>query len=130
MAKNGARFTFEGNERDPPRRVQSGQNPQIVSAFYSDVLRSPRLAHFFRDVDMSGLMNHQEVFMATVMGDPSGYSEDQVREAHARLEITVDDLDEMLRLLEKSLLKHEVDPEDTTAVVSVYRGLRPQVVSN
>lgn len=103
---------------------------QIVASFYRDVLRSSRLAHYFHDVPMSGLIEHQATFMAMVMGGPPAFSDEEIHIAHSRLGITDEDFEEMLRLLEVNLLKFEVEPEDTTQVVAGYRELQSQVVNS
>lgn len=53
--------------------------------------RSPRLAPFFQHVPMSGLVEHQTMFMAMVMGGPSTFSADQIEEVHQRLGIADED---------------------------------------
>jgi len=45
-----------------------GRLTQIVSSFYGDVLRSSRLAPYFADVSIAGLIEHQSRFLAMVMG--------------------------------------------------------------
>ena len=101
---------------------------QIVSSFYSDVLRSSQLAPFFDGVPIEGLIEHQARFMAMVMGGPPEFTALEIETAHSRFGITDDDFDEMLRLLEKSLGSFEVEPEDITKVISRYRGMQPYVV--
>lgn len=101
---------------------------ELVTAFYGEVLRSPRLAHFFRSVPMGGLIEHQATFMATVMGGPPSYSAPEIEAAHHRLGISDDDFEEMLRLLEQAFREFEIDAADTGAVISEYRRLQPRVV--
>ena len=94
---------------------------QIVSSFYRDVLRSPRLGHFFADASIQELVDHQAVFMQTAMGGPAVFSDEHLSRAHAHLDIAKEDFDEMMRLLEVNLLRFDVTPEDAAQVVAEYR---------
>lgn len=101
---------------------------QIVSHFYGAALRSPKLAQYFKDVDIHGLMAHQSAFLAAVMGGPSSHSEPEIAAAHRHLDIDPDDFDEMLRLLEKSLERSGVADDDVEVVIDRYRGFKSAVV--
>jgi truncated hemoglobin YjbI len=103
---------------------------KVVTSFYGDVLRSPRLAPFFEHVPMSGLVEHQTMFMVMVMGGPSAFTVEEIEEVHQRLGIADEDFEEMLRLLESSLSKFEFDPDDAATVVAGYRTLQNQVVNH
>jgi hemoglobin len=106
-----------------------GRLARIVSSFYGDVLQSPRLGHYFDEVSIAGLIEHQARFLAMVMGGPPAYSPHEIEEAHHRFHIIDDDFDEMLRLLETSLLRFEVDPEDVAQVISRYRQMQGSVIN-
>ena len=102
---------------------------QIVASFYSDVLRSPRLGPYFEDVSISALSEHQTQFLAAIMGGPLAHTAEQIRMAHRHLGITDDDFDEMLRLLESTLLDFGMEPHDAAQVIAGYRDLQPAVVA-
>jgi hemoglobin len=106
-----------------------GRLTRIVSSFYGDVLRSSRLAPYFADVSIAGLIDHQSRFLAMVMGGPPAQTAHELELAHERFTIKDDDFDEMLRLLERSLSSFEVDPEDIAQVISRYREMQSAVVS-
>ena len=106
-----------------------GKLTQIVSSFYGDVLRSPRLAPYFAEVSIVGLIEHQSRFLAMVMGGPPAYTDAELEAAHLHLDIAEADFDEMLRLLAKSLDSYDVDPEDVAQVIARYRQTRSSVVS-
>jgi hemoglobin len=102
---------------------------QLVSSFYSDVLHSTLLAPYFEEVSIEGLIEHQTRFMAMVMGGPPAYTRLEIQDAHRRFGITEHAFDEMLRLLEKSLVSFEVDLEDIAQVMSRYRDMQSSVVN-
>ena len=106
-----------------------GRLARIVSSFYSDVLRSRRLAPYFADASIAGLIEHQSQFLAMVMGGPPAQTEIELEVAHQRLGITADDFDEMLRLLENTLGSFGVDPADVAQVMSRYRQMQGSVVN-
>ena len=101
---------------------------QIVSSFYSNVLKSPTLSRYFDQVSIAGLIEHQTRFLGMVLGGPPAYTAQELEVAHKRFDITDKDFDEMLRLLEESLNNYEIDPEDVTKVILRYRAMQPAVV--
>lgn len=101
---------------------------QIVSHFYREVLRSGRLARYFENVDVHGLMAHQSAFLAMVMGGPHSHGVDEIEAAHRDLDVDPGDFDEMLRLLDSSLRKFGVEDEDIDVLVERYQGFRSAVV--
>jgi hemoglobin len=101
---------------------------QIVSSFYSHVLKSPTLSRYFDEVSIAGLIEHQSRFLGMVLGGPPAYSAQELEVAHKRFGITNEDFDEMLHLLEESLDRYEVDPEDVSQVMLRYRAMQTAVV--
>lgn len=106
-----------------------GMLAQIVSSFYGNVLRSPRLAHYFAEASIVGLIEHQSRFLAMVMGGPPAYTDAELEAAHLQLDIAEADFDEMLRLLAKSLDSYDIDPADIAQVIARYRETQSSVVS-
>jgi hemoglobin len=102
---------------------------KVVASFYSDVLDSPRLGHYFHHVEMSRLVDHQTSFMAAVMGGPHAFGADHIRNAHQGFHISRDDFEVMIELLESSLLEHRISRRDTDRVLDGYRALQPHVVT-
>jgi hemoglobin len=102
---------------------------RAVASFYGDMLRSHRLGPYFHNVEMSRLVDHQAAFMAAVMGGPEAFTADHIRTAHQRFNISAEDFEEMLRLLETSLLDHEMSREDTDLILNGYRAYQSEVVA-
>lgn len=105
-----------------------GTLAQIVADFYGEVLRSPSLGPFFRNADMDRLIDHQSAFMIAALGGPSSYGRDEIYTAHQRLDISGEDFQEMLKLLERSLVRFGLQPTDITEVIQEYQRYEPQVV--
>ena len=82
---------------------------KVVMTFYDAVLDSDEIGPFFDDVDMSRMVDHQTKFIASLLGGPAAYTDGQLRNMHARLEITHEHFDELLVILRAALVKHGVD---------------------
>jgi len=102
---------------------------RIVFAFYDRVLKSTRLAPYFAGVDMRRLIDHQTSFLVSAMGGPPSYSNDHLRQVHARLKVDNPAFDEMIDLLGETLEAFGVADEDTAAVLSGLRARRVHIVS-
>ena len=61
---------------------------KIVLSFYDKVLDSPTVSPYFANSDMKRLIDHQTKFMASLMGGPASYTNDQLERVHAKLGIT------------------------------------------
>jgi hemoglobin len=102
---------------------------RIVAAFYADVLQSRTLGHYFAHVSITGLVQHQSMFMAAVMGGPAAFDSSHIRVVHEDLGITSEDFAEMLDMLEGRMLQGGIEPDDVRTVLDGYRQMRPEVVS-
>lgn len=103
---------------------------RMIAAFYADMLQSPQLGHYFHDVSVRGLVEHQAMFMETTMGGPPVYLDEQIRHAHHHLRISADDFEEMLRLLGERMRQSGIDPEDIDEVLAGYSRLEDEVVNH
>lgn len=90
---------------------------KIVSAFYEKVLDSEALQHYFANIDMPRLIDHQTQFIASVMGGPATFSDDALHKAHARLGISQAEFDEITELLREALEDNGVDDDDVEMIV-------------
>jgi len=90
---------------------------KIVSDFYDRVLDRDILAPYFENVDMQRLVGHQTKFIASVLGGPASYSNDALRQIHARMDIDRAAFDAMKEELSASLAAHGVTPRDVAQVM-------------
>lgn len=86
-------------------------------AFYDRVLDCDQIGHYFDDVDMPRLIDHQTKFIATVMGGPASYSDEALSRLHQTHQISRADFDRMRDLLRGTLGDFGVDPHDINVVM-------------
>ncbi len=106
-----------------------GSVSRIVLTFYDMALDSDQIGGFFENVDMRRLVDHQTKFVSSLMGGPASYSDAQLRQLHARLEISNADFDEMGRLLGEALAQHGIEPEDCESVMREIEARRDVIVT-
>ncbi len=101
---------------------------KIVISFYDILLENDEVGPFFDNVDMSRMVDHQTKFIASLLGGPASYTDDQLRRMHAHLDITHAHFDELETVLQGALEKHNVAAEDIVAVVAEFGKRRPLIV--
>ncbi len=97
-----------------------GKLNHVVSAFYDRVLDSPVLSKYFEGIDMRRQIDHQTKFIASLMGGPASYSNQELERAHGRFTITRAEFNEMMELLQETLEDFELEDEDVTEVVQHF----------
>lgn len=102
---------------------------KIVMEFYEKVLDSDVMAEFFEDVDMRRLVDHQTQFISQIMGGPAVYTDEMLRDLHARLSIHDEAFDEMTVLLRETLEDFEFDQPDVDEVMQEVTGRRDLIVT-
>ncbi|RBI63870.1 group 1 truncated hemoglobin [halophilic archaeon] len=100
----------------------------VVTDFYDQVLADDQLAPYFDGMDMDELRAHQVQFISAVAGGPVDYTGDDMRDAHAHLDIDEDDFDTVGRYLESALRMNGVDEDDVEAIMSEVRLLKDPVL--
>ena len=101
---------------------------RVVSDFYDRVLDSEKVGDFFEDIAMDRLIDHQTKFMASLMGGPASYSDDQVAHAHAQLDVDADSFDELVDILCSTLADHGVASADVDLIRAEVEGRRQLIV--
>lgn len=102
---------------------------RVVSEFYDRALDSPLLVHHFEGVDMKRLIEHQTRFFSFLMGGPAVYTDEHLQHVHRRLQITLEEFDEMVELLTETLEDYDFDPDDIALVGEQLRKREPVIVS-
>lgn len=100
----------------------------VVDDFYDRVLSDERLAPFFEDTSMEELRSHQVQFISSVAGGPVEYSGDEMRDAHAHLDIGGKDFEAVATHLERALRSNGVDDDSVEAIMREVAALKPPVV--
>ena len=101
---------------------------KIVLAFYDTLLDNDEVGPFFDDVDMSRMVDHQTKFIASLLGGPASYSDNQLRQLHSHLDIKDDHFDELEIILRSTLTEHGMADEDVDTVVSEFAKRRSLIV--
>jgi hemoglobin len=102
---------------------------KIVSAFYESVLDSPLVQRHFAEVSMPRLIDHQTQFISQLLGGPVRISDETLQHAHARLRITPEEFEEIIRLLRKTLEEAGLASEDIEFVTREVRRREPLIVT-
>lgn len=102
---------------------------RLVMRFYDVALDSDVLADFFDDVDMRQLIDHQTKFVASLMGGPASYSDDQIKQIHAHLEIGNAAFDEMAKLFRETLEEFSLEPDHVEQLVNEITSRRDLIVT-
>ncbi|MGA7280235.1 MAG: group 1 truncated hemoglobin [Acidimicrobiia bacterium] len=93
----------------------------IAHQLYADVVTDPRLAPFFRDVSIPMLVEHQAIFLATILGGPDKYSSEDIRRAHSHRGIGADDFEKLIDYLKARLTDNGFEPADVDDIIATYR---------
>ena len=101
----------------------------VIMMFYDEVLNSEIIGHFFDDVDMARLIDHQTKFFAMLLGGPADFSEDRLARAHAHLRLTHDHFDEVGRILAETLDSAGFTADDRDTVLAEVEARRSVIVS-
>ena len=101
---------------------------KVVMAFYDTLLDSDEIGPFFDDVDMAKMVDHQTKFVASLLGGPASYSDIQLKNLHAHLDINDAHFDELKIVLRQTLENHGFEDHDTDAVLGEFEKRRVQIV--
>lgn len=102
---------------------------KVVMDFYDRVLDSDVLARYFDGVDLRRLIDHQTKFVASIMGGPASYTDQQLGQLHAHLAIDRRSFDEMVRLFSETLEDHDFSRSDIAAVAGELESRAPWIVT-
>lgn len=100
----------------------------VVDDFYDRVLADDRLAEYFEGMDMDEIRAHQVQFISAVTGGPVEYDGQDMREAHAHLDIDERDFDAVAEYLEDALRENGVDDGNVEAITSEVAALKAPVL--
>ncbi len=101
---------------------------KIISEFYDKLLDNENLSHYFKDVDMAKLIDHQTKFITYVLDGPVDFKEEALKRAHSSLGISTDEFDEMAGLLRETLEDFDLEPSDIEIICSEVEKRRPVVI--
>lgn len=104
---------------------------QAVDIFYRKVLRDPRIANFFDDVDMDRQIGKQKAFLTMVLGGPHAYAGKDMRSGHAHLVargLNDSHVDAVVELLGETLAELGVSEAIIGEVAAIANSVRDDVL--
>lgn len=102
---------------------------QITRTFYHKVLDCPQLAHYFLNIDMERLIDHQTQFLSHALGGPKPTNNIDLKAAHQHLNVNEADFNLVAELLSETLQEMHVDTNDIEQVIAIVDTLKGEVVS-
>ncbi|WP_410765553.1 group I truncated hemoglobin [Haloferax sp. DFSO60] len=100
----------------------------VVADFYDQVLSDDQLAPYFEGMEMSELRAHQVQFISSVAGGPVEYTGDDMRAAHAQLDIDEADFDAVGEYLHDALERNGVEPQYVERIMSEVAALKAPIL--
>ena len=101
----------------------------LVREFYKQARVNPKVGHFFTQLNMEKLIDHQVQFLSFVLGKPVRFYEGrELADAHHPLNITDADFDEIGRLLVNTLKNGGVTLDDIKLIMGVVLEIRDEIV--
>ena len=102
---------------------------RVVMMFYEMALDSDEIGHYFEDIDMPRLIDHQTKFVSSLIGGPASFSDDRIEVVHRHLNISHDHFDEMATLFGEALAEHGVTDADVKSALAAIEGKRSIIVA-
>jgi hemoglobin len=102
---------------------------RMVMRFYDKVLDSDVLGPYFDGVDMRRLVDHQTRFVTYLMGGPASYTDEMLRQIHARLDVDDGAFDELAATFRVTLEEFELAPEHVDQLVGEVTSRRGLIVT-
>jgi len=102
---------------------------RVVMLFYEMALDSDEIGHFFEDIDMPKLIDHQTKFVSSLIGGPASFSDDRIEAVHRHLNVSHDHFDEMAALFGDALAQHGVSEQDVKTALAAIEGKRAIIVA-
>jgi len=100
-----------------------------VDIFYRKVLTDDRISSFFDDVDMDRQRAKQKAFLTFAFGGPSAYSGQDMRSAHARMNLTEAHFNAVMENLGATLSELGVPPELIGEAAAIALSVKGDIVS-
>ena len=101
----------------------------VIMEFYDRVLDSEIIGHFFENIDLTRLIDHQTKFFSMVLGGPAQFSDERLAAAHSHLKLNHAEFDEAVVLLTETLDEAGFSPEDRDTVLAAIEARRTIIVT-
>ena len=101
----------------------------VVSDFYDRVTDSENLSHYFIDMDMPSMIDHQTKFIATVMDGPASYTNEVLQRVHSHLRIKKSEFRELEEILTETLEDHDFSNDDIAYIANAFHSREHLIVA-
>ena len=102
----------------------------IVHSFYKDLQENDKTKHYFENINMEALIDHQTKFISHALGGPAQYTGRTLQGAHAGLQISNEDFDEVADVLRDNLEDAGMEDDDVEKVMGIVESVRPMIVQS
>lgn len=102
----------------------------IVMDFYDRVLDSDIVGDFFVGIDMPQMVDHQTKFVASLLGGPASYTDQQLLRTHQHLDINNEHFNEICQILDQTLEDKGIGPDERRFVAQEFEKRRPYIVGH
>ena len=102
---------------------------KVILSFYDKMLDSDIVGPYFEEVDMPALVDHQTKFISQVMGGPVFFSDEVLEQVHRNLGVTQEAFDEMVVILESTLIDFEFKADDVNVVMAEIKSRQAYIVN-
>ncbi len=100
-----------------------------VDVFYRKVLQDERIRHFFDTVDMERQHVKQKAFLTMAFGGPNHYTGQDMRRAHAGMNLTEEHFGAVMEHLSSTLRELGVGNEDVAGVATIAESVKDDVLN-
>lgn len=100
----------------------------VVKKFYRYAFSDDLVGHFFEDMDMEAMIDHQILFLRYALGDQIEYSGRALDAVHRNLNISNEDFNRIGELLQKALQDAQVDANAMADVMALVESQRENIV--
>ena len=104
------------------------QISKVVLSFYDTLLDSDEIGPFFDNTEMSKMVDHQTKFIASLLGGPASYTDNQLRQLHSHLDIKHAHFDELKVVLRNTLSDHNIESDDVDTILAEFEKRREMIV--
>ena len=101
---------------------------RLATSFYADMLNSPRLTHYFAGVQMDSLIAKQASFIDTIIRGDTGFPAAELQRLHAHLDIDDGAFDELLAILDRTLLDFGIGANTSSRIHGTFDSFRDVIV--
>ena len=100
----------------------------VVDYFYELMLKDQRVNHFYETVDLPKLKCRQKEFITLVTGGPNHYEGTDMKTAHCKLNISMQDFDVTWENLEDSLKHFSVENALIDELKVIFYSVQDEIV--